>query len=217
MYKKVTHTITEEHFGHAMAAEIKKVIDKTIVPPKPKMEPVASSKFKADIENYFANFDKSISDIVKAIDSSNEVQLAEAEATLFSTIDSLGNTFKTYYGVEFGEKINQNLRSLVFVIIAIARNFKNKIDIRDWRARLDTIRNDLASMMYNYNNTWRYQDNQSILAQYFDELINFSQNVVNKTASGVDASFNKLNTLASVLASSFVNGTMQQYPGKFIS
>lgn len=217
MYKKVTHTITEEHFGHPVAAEIKKVIDKTIVPPKPKMEPAAASKFKADIENYFVNFDKGLNDIIKAIDSSNEVQLADAESTLFANIDALGNILKTYYGVEFGEKINQNLRSLVFAIIAIARNFKNKIDIRDWRSRLETIKNDLASMMYNYNNTWRYQDTQGVLAQYFDELVNFAQNVTNKTGSGVDASFNKVNTLASVLASSFINGTMQQYPGKFIS
>lgn len=217
MYKRVTHTITEEHFGHAMAAEIKKVIDKTIVPPKPKMEPAAASKFKADIENYFIDFNKNISEIIKALESPDNIGLADAEAKTFASIDALGNLLKTYYGIEFGEKINQNLRSLIFVIIAIARNLKNKNDIRDWRNRLETIRNDISSTLYNYNNNWRFVDNVSLLTQLFDEYVNYAQNTVNRNQTTIDSSYNKMSNLGSVFASAIVNGVMQQYPDKFIA
>ncbi len=217
MYKKVTHTIVEEHFGHEMAAEIKKVIDKTIVPPKPKMEPAAASKFKADVENYFVGFNKNIGDIIRAIESPDSMGLPEAEAALFANVDALGNLYKTYYGIEFGEKINQNMRALIFVIIAIVRNLKNKIDIRDWRNRLETIRNDLATTLYQYNNNWRYVDVVSVLVQLFDEYVNYAQNTVNRNQTTMDSSLNKMNNLGSVFASTLVNGTMQQFPGKFIS
>lgn len=217
MYKKVTHTITEEHFGHEMAAEIKKIVDKTIVPPKPKMEQVAASKFKADVENYFVDLNKNISEIVKALESPDGIGLLEAETKVFTNIDTLGNLLKTYYGIEFGEKINQSLRSLIFVIIAVTRNFKNKIDVRDWRLRAEGIRNDLASALYNYNNNWKYPDNVSLLTQLFDEYINYAQNTVNRNQTAMDSSFNKMNNLGSVFASAMVNGIMQHYPGKFIA
>jgi galactokinase/mevalonate kinase-like predicted kinase len=90
MYKRVTHTITEEHFGHAMAAEIKKVVDKTIVPPKPKMEPAAASKVKADISDYLTGFNKGLIEIYKAIDSPDNIGLGDAETTVFAKIDDLG-------------------------------------------------------------------------------------------------------------------------------
>lgn len=217
MYKKVTHTITEEHFGHEMAAEIKKIVDKTIVPPKPKMEQVAASKFKADVENYISSFNKNITDIIKAIDSPDGINLPESEAALFANVDALGNLYKTYYGIEFGEKINQNMRALIFVIIAIVRNLKNKIDIQDWRKRLETVRNDLATTLYQYNNNWRYVDVVSVLSQLFEEYINYAQSTINRNATTMDSSFNKMNNFGSLFASTLVNGTMQHFPNKFVS
>lgn len=217
MYKRVTHTITEEHFGHAMAADIKKVVDKTVVPPKPKMEPAAASKIKADISDYLTGFTTSLGNIYRSIDSPDNIGLGESETELFTKIDNLGNLLKTYYGIEFGEKVNQNQRSLLFALIAIARNLKNKIDIRDWRQRVDTVRNDVASMLYQYNNNWRYADNIGLLSQLYDEYINYAQNIVNRNQTAIDASATKLGSLTSVLTSNLVNGLIQQYPDKFIA
>jgi hypothetical protein len=217
MYKRVTHTITEEHFGHAMAAEIKKVVDKTIVPPKLKMEPAAASKVKADISEYLNSFNKGLLEIYRSIDSPDNIGLNDAETGLFSTIDNLGNLFKTYYGIEFGERINQSQRSLVFCLIAIARNIKNKIDIRDWKQRLEGIRNDISSMLYQYNNFWRYADNIGTLSQLYDEYISLMQNIANRNQTGTDASINKINNLTSAFESNMVNGLLQQFPDKFIA
>ena len=217
MYKRVTHTITEEHFGHAMAAEIKKVVDKTSVPPKPKMEPAAASKVKADISDYLTGFNKGLIEIYKAIDSPDNIGLGDAETTVFAKIDDLGNMLKTYYGVEFGEKINQSQRSLLFCLIAIARNIKNKIDIRDWKLRLEGIRNDISSMLYQYNNYWRYADNVGTFSQLYDEYISLMQNIANRNQTGTDASINKINNLTSVLESNMTNGLIQQFPDKFIA
>lgn len=217
MYKRVTHTITEEHFGHAMAAEIKKIVDKTIVPPKPKMEPAAASKFKADVENYFTTLASNLTEVSKAIVANDETKTVSTEKVLFDHIDDLGNLFKNYYGVEFGEKLNANLRTTAFIMIAITKNLKNKLDIRDWRSRFDAVRSDVSNMMYQFNNIWNQPAQNLALQQIFDQLVNHTQDIVNGSAQASELSANRLNNLLSTFANTLITGTIQHYPDRFIS
>jgi len=217
MYKRVTHTITEEHFGHPMAVEIKQVVDKTVKPPKPKMEPAAASKFKADVENYFLALAANLKEVSKAIVANDATKTVETEKVLFDHIDDLGNLFKNYYGVEFGEKLNQNLRTTAFIMIAIAKNLKNKLDIRDWRSRFDAVRSDIGNMLYQYNNTWNQPAQNILLQQIFDQLVAHTQDIVNGSESAVELSANRLNNVLSVFANGLITGTIQHYPERFIS
>lgn len=217
MYKKVTHTITEEHFGHPMAVEIKKVIDKTVTPPKPKMEPAAASKFKADVENYFISLASNLKEVSKAIVANDATKIVDTEKVLFDHIDDLGNLFKNYYGVEFGEKLNQNLRTAAFIEIAITKNLKNKLDIRDWRNRFDAVKSDISNMLYQYNNIWNQPAQSLLLQQIIDQLVAHTQDIVNGNESAIEASANRLNNILSVFANGLITGTIQHYPERFIS
>jgi hypothetical protein len=217
MYKKVTHTILEEHFGHPLASEIKEAVDKKVVPPKYKMEPASIDKFRLDINNYLTSLNTKLLNIFRSIDSNDEAGLLDSEKVLFDEIDVLGNMYKPYYGIEFGEKFNQYMRTAVLIFIAIAKNLKAKTDIRDWRTRLDGIKFDLANLLYSYNNIWRLPDTPGMIGQIFTELINHIQAMVNKDVNATNATHTNVSNLLSVFANNLANGTIQQFPGKFIS
>lgn len=215
MYKKITHSIVEEHFGHPMASEIKESLDSKNVMLKYFIEPMSVDKFRSDIINYYNTLTGKINSATKAIESNNETELMEIEKTIFENIDQLGNLFKAFYGLEFGERFNQYNRSFVLGALSIARNLKSKTDIRDWRNRLDVFKFDLARMLNDSNNLWRQPDTQTLLGQIIEALISHEQAVINKDSANEVKTKETLTNLWSSLASSLAFGVAQQYPAKF--
>lgn len=217
MYKKVTHTIVEEHFSHPMAGEIKEAIDKKSLSRKYKLEATSADKFRLDISSYLNNLNLKLHNIFKNIEANDETALVESEKMLFADIDALGDMYKPYYGVEFGERLNQYIRTVVLLFIAIAKNLKNKIDIRDWRLRLDTARFDIGNLLYSYNNVWRLPDTQSLIGQIFAEVVTHIQSIINKDTTATTKSYETTTNLLSVFGNSLADGTVQQFPGRFIT
>lgn len=217
MYKKVTHTIVEEHFSHPMAGEIKEALDKKGVSAKYKMEVITVDKFRSDIVNYLNSLNIKLHNVFKAIEANNETALAESEKVLFEGIDTLGNMFKSYYGIEFGERLNQHFRTTALLFVAIAKNLKNKMDIRDWRFRLDAAKFDLSNLLYNSNNIWRLPETQGVIGQISNELINHAQAIINRDATETASTSESLNNLWTLFANTLANGTVQQFPNKFIA
>lgn len=214
MYKKVTHTIVEEHFSHPMAGELKERLDRKSL--KYKLEPVSAEKFKQDINSYLTNLNVKLHNIFKNVESNNEAALADSEKILFEEIDALGNMCKTYYGIEFGERVNQYLRTVALLFIAIAKNLKNKMDIRDWRLRLDAVKFDMANLFYSYNNIWRLPETQAIIGQIFNGWIDHVQAIINRDTTATTTTYESVSNLLSVFGSTMSNGIIQQFPGRFI-
>lgn len=52
MYKKITHNITEEHYAHPLAAELKKSVEKKIVSQEPMPSPTPPAKYYQSEEYY---------------------------------------------------------------------------------------------------------------------------------------------------------------------
>jgi hypothetical protein len=217
MYKRITHSIVEEHFGHPMASEIKESLDNKSVTLKYFIEPMTVDKFRSDILNYYNSLTSKLNSAVKAIESGNETQLMETEKTVFENIDQVGNLFKALYGLEFGERFNQFNRSFVLGALSIAKNLKNKVDIRDWRNRLDMFKFDLSNMLFTNNNIWRQPDTQNLLTQIIDALVQHEQAVINKDSANETQTKEKLINLWSSFASTLAFGTAQQHPAKFIN
>jgi len=217
MYKRITHSIVEEHFGHPMASEIKESLDNKSVTLKYFIEPMTVDKFRSDILNYYNSLTSKLNSAVKAIESGNETQLMETEKTVFENIDQVGNLFKALYGLEFGERFNQFNRSFVLGALSIAKNLKNKVDIRDWRNRLDMFKFDLSNMLFTNNNIWRQPDTQNLLTQIIDALVQHEQAVINKDSANETQTKEKLINLWSSFASTLAFGAAQQHPAKFIN
>lgn len=215
MYKKITHSIVEEHFGHPMAGEIKEALDSKNVMLKYFIEPMSVDKFRSDIVNYYNTLTGKLNAAVKAVEGGNETELMETERVIFENIDQLGNLFKSLYGLEFGERFNQFNRSFVLGALSIAKNLKNKLDIRDWRNRLDTFKFDLSRMLNENNNLWRQLDTQALLGQIIETLILHEQAVINKDSAKETDTKEKLLNLWSSFASTLAFGASQQHPAKF--
>ncbi len=217
MYKRVTHTILEEHFSHPMAGEIKEALERGSLTTKYRQtEPVSANKFKLDIENYLANFNSKLHTIFENVAANDDTALAENEKVLLEELDTLGNMYKTYYGLEFGERLNHYFRTAVILFIALARNLKDKTDTRDWRIRLDNNKFDIANLLYAYNNIWRVQDTQGVIGQTFTEIGKHAQAVIAKDATEATRSYDTASGLLKALATILSSGTIRQYPAKFI-
>lgn len=217
MYKKITHTIVEEHFGHPMASEIKESLDSKNVMLKYFIEPMSVDKFRSEIINYYTALTNKLNSAVKAVESGNDTELSDTEKAIFENIDQLGNLFKAFYGLEFGERFNQYNRAFALGALSIARNLKSKTDIRDWRNRLDLFKFDLARMLNDSNNLWRQPDTQNLLGQIIDTLVLHEQAIINKDSTNEIKTKETLLNHWSSLASSLAFGVAQQYPSKFTS
>ena len=97
MYKKITHSIVEEHFDHPMAAKIKaglkptrKVMrdfgDEDIIFGRPTTQTFNAVVFKADLENYLNSYTQKIIQISDTITGTEE-QLVVAFEELFDFVD----------------------------------------------------------------------------------------------------------------------------------
>ena len=129
MYKKVTHHITEEHFGHPVATEIKKAVDKT----NPHVKSMVSSVFsnvqtentgmamqlRDNIHTYFIRYLTGIrAYIVSALDSGQDAD--EIQSQLSKHIDDLGPVYQSFWANSTdATALNQCLRDIAMSIISI--------------------------------------------------------------------------------------------------
>lgn len=223
MYKKITHTITEEHFGHPMATEIKKMVDTTkkslpgYKKPAPKMASVMSqTALKSTISDAITNYVTQLTAVTNDIFSGDDIALHADEAEFFKNIDIVGNMFKSYYDVEFGEKVNQAMRAIGLITLGVAKNLKNNLDIKDWTNRYNwAATNDMISMFNSYNNSWTYPVLQDALGQLTSNLVAQAKARDNKDSSGEMIAVGKLKTAAANFANIVTTGLAAQYPELF--
>ena len=218
MYKKITHTITEEHFDHPIAAEIKRVIGDTKNRPMMAMPTVVSAtQFKSDIANYFTAVDTQLKAIISNIASGNTDAVTAAEDELFRIVDTWGNLSKPYYGTEFGEKINQIMRTLALTMIVITKNLRDGLDITNWVTRLSyPVAGDLTQLLTNYNNTqWQYNTINGVLTKLTTNLVDTAKAIVSKDAATASVASDSVKAELELLAKTFADGVIQQHPNLF--
>lgn len=107
MYKKITHNITEEHFAHPIAAELKKKVDKTIVKPTPKS--ALPAKTSSETALYLAShelFGKIYSGVrdylVAALEGAPDTDYIAKQ--LLSDINKIGPLLAGYYSTQVGNE-----------------------------------------------------------------------------------------------------------------
>jgi predicted XRE-type DNA-binding protein len=230
MYKKITHHITEEHFGHPVATQIKKVVDKTTTNTampgmnmvmgkdgKPKAVNLQSqSAFKAAVQNYWDNYIAQVNQIITAVNGS-EPSLIQAEDSLFSNIDALGNLLKQYYGTEVGERLNSCHRDLALGIVSIVRSLRDGADFKNiLNGRLNNlVALEYGQVLQKINNNWN-------AGQIRDQLVNLANTWVDQTRAVQKNDTNALNSdqtraksIVDGLAKSLGDGIVYQFPNYF--
>lgn len=150
MYKKITHTIVEEHFDHPAAKQIKSRIER---PRLPTTEIFDANTFRTSVSSAAQQYATNLNNIINAYSSSpNDFLTAFDEA--FTNIDSLGNMTKPFLTGELGERMNLALRTFTVYSAMMIQAAKSQQDISLLNNRISNAALDLANTMQAYNYDW---------------------------------------------------------------
>lgn len=231
MYKKITHTIVEEHFDHPLSTEIKKGVDKLMMPsaaaggmprgPKmpqrsriPTNEIFNETAYRADAQSYVTNFSDNLNKIIDCINTSNADIVAPFEQ-IFTDIDKLGNMTKPFFNSELGERINSAMRSLVLLTTLSVHSANAGLDPTSLLNRLQQVVADLNAAVNSYNAQWNVGDIDTTFGS-----------IIANIRAKVTARTNKNNVMADELSTKiysdlikfgnlFADGVILKFPTRF--
>jgi len=210
MYKKITHTIVEEHFAHPMAVDIAsnhKTGRYSLA------EIMSQDQFKAFIDNYFVDMEGKLVTFANAtFDETKDFQAALANAMEF---ESLGDTLAKYYNVEFKERFNQQIGNLVMQLLYYWRNIIRKFDSTEVADKLKQNEWALSMVMNQFNNFWDRDIARSLIEAFFEEFITLGYAIQSKNKTNETASMDRIAAAGSKLSTYLANGVIQQHPELF--
>jgi hypothetical protein len=210
MYKKITHTIVEEHFAHPMAVNIAaghKMGRHSLT------EIMPTDQFKAFVDNYFIDLEGKLVEFANAaFDDSKDFQSALANAMDF---EALGDTMAKYYDVEFKERFNQQIGNQIMQLMYYWRNTIRKFDNTDTLNRIKQVPVYFSQLLFTYNNFYDRDIVRSLFEDFFNEFLTlgaakFAKNKVNETAA-----LDRIAVAGSRLSNYLANGILQQQPELF--
>lgn len=216
MYKKITHTIVEEHFDKPSAAEIKNLIEDGYSDMRSMFSPTTAGKFKTDINGYFNQLHLRLTNIAIATENGNMDTLLTEETAFFDEVDDLGKILLPYYGIEYSQRLNQNLRAVGLSFVGIDRNLKFKTDITLLVNRLDQTFDQIGNLLNQYNNKWQNNLVRNTWVAIRDGLVSEATAIINKDTTASVAEHTQVADKFTAFANELADSVIQQYPNKFI-
>lgn len=223
MYKKITHTIVEEHFGHPIGAEIKSYLEKDH-----KAEAINLSqaiKFRLNARNYFSRLQMKIRNYVyDLLDTTTDATTkALVLDNLNKIIDECGDTIVPYYGAAAGIALSGHLKEYVTALGEHIKLIKEGKDTKDTTARVTKAIDDLAKFLSTANpKSWPADAVIGIFTSYRDAVIAQADALIKKDIKAEDAAETLQhdillgNMRGSIgFADTFVNGIIKQFPELF--
>lgn len=217
MYKKITRNvvedIVEEHYDHPIAPQLRKLAERNY---KPMIAPVDPEIFKANIKEYYSDYGKKMAAIIYSITGTLD-DLTTAEEEMFANIDNIGKLTRPYYGIEFGEKMNQSARGYALSIATAVNYLKIGLDIKtitDNRI-VGLLAKDLSISLSQYNNNWSQpiiQDKWIKVAMYWLDAARFK---LRKDDAGAEAEIKKADEMLDNFAGALADGIILQFQNQF--
>lgn len=213
MYKKITHTIVEEHFDHPMGVGIAANVGLPKMARHAIAEIMSSGQFKSYVDNYFMEMeDKLVAFANATFDESLDFQSAIANAMDY---EALGDTLGKYYDIEFQERFNQNMGNAVMQLLYYWRNSIRKLDNKETLARIKNQAWGMSQIMNQYNNFWDRDILRALLDDFFGEFINLGNAKLAKNKTTETAALDRISAAGSKLSNYLANGTIQHRPELF--
>jgi len=217
MYKKITHTITEEHFAHPMAMEIKKLVDKLI---KPKaIDPVTSAQLNVALQQYFTTFVNNMHNIITNMSDSNAMRSAENAA--YTDIISLGSILNPYYGTDVINNITKMLTTFVSDFsLFLASAYKTKsISYVNFQNGTNNLATNISYYLNKVNSNWDHDAIFNIFMKAVPAWILLANAIANNNNADAIANQNVINGLFFAgqpdgtpgLSTIMYNGIVQQF------
>lgn len=220
MYKKITHHIVEEHFGHPVASEIKKTLDKNKVLPKPRAELslMTTADFQQSLASWRMHFQEGVDKIIHSV-TGTEDDLKFAEELAFSEVSKLGDLLRPIYGIDLAEKVNQGFRYYIIGLVQVVHLLRSGLDVRDWTNNRfnNLIAGDLFGTLNSVNNTWGFQNIRNGLVSMSDAWVAaMKARMAKRTDEELKQVTTATNALKNFIADIY-NGVTTQYPEKFLT
>jgi hypothetical protein len=207
MYKKITHTIVEEHFDGADSDMIRMSMKLR----QPAMTEQALRDFVTD---YFNRYNDKMNMLISTVTTPADITSISTE--LFQMADEFGNHAKQFYGLEFGEAFNSTNKSALVNYINAVMLAQQKKDTLFNKNRANSLANDFANIFTIYNNRWLYNDIIPVftnwLVGYMDQIDALAQ----KNTAGADAAKTSTSAAIDTLINTYVSGTVDKYRNMFL-
>lgn len=214
MYKKITHTIVEEHFAHPMGVGIAANV-KTGRPlgRSQLAEIMSTAQLKSFVDNYFIETEDKLVELCNAtFDENLDFQAAIANAMDY---EALGDMLGKYYDVELKERFNQNTGIAIMQLLYYWRNAIRKFDNKETVARIKQQSWAMGIVMSQYNNFWDRDILRTHLDDFFGEFINLGNAKLAKNKATETATLDKIAAAGSKLSNYLANGLLQNHPELF--
>jgi hypothetical protein len=143
MYKKITHTIVEEHFDHPEALRMKSKLEcypvttgtTTTTPPAMLMYTDAATQLITVAHKLLGHYAQRIrSHIISILDSTADTPALDEQLT--KDIKAIGTVVSAYYGAAAGEEVDMYLKKIANGVADIARAVKSGKSIDDLKTKL---------------------------------------------------------------------------------
>jgi hypothetical protein len=220
MYKKITHTIIEEHFDCPEAVNIANEVanaDNTLMSRfrATPATPIPADQFRALVQDWFLELDARLQNLLNATyDPTLDYEQAIEDA--FLNADELGNVLKGYYGIEFGERFSQNWRAITMNLLYIWRNIKNGWDYSIQVERLQNlVATGMGFLLNQFNNRWDRDEVKTILDKVVNSYINIGTALAKKQTSSAATARTQLALDWAKFYTQLSEGVIAQYPDLF--
>jgi hypothetical protein len=233
MYKKITHTITEEHFDHPEALRMKSrlecypVTTGTTPAPTPSvffMMPDRAKQLTTAAHKLLSNYAQRIrSHIVSILDSAADKSALDEQLT--KDIKAIGAVVSAYYGETAGNEVDMYLTKIAAGVADIARAVKSGKSIDDLKTNLLRDVDFFATLLESANpkhwpaaavrdiftmavNTWISQIQARDNKKWSEDIALADRIIDIFTGNGMDDA-------GLDFAKTFAEGIIKQFPEKF--
>lgn len=225
MYKKITHSIVEEHYDHPMAAKIKaglrptitrktmRMDDEDIIFGRPTTEIFKRDEFKQNLESYLNNYTQKLIQITDSVVGTEEELITPFEE-LFDKIDDVKNFFNPFYTRELGEMVTTSFRQVALIITMMAHSIKAGFDYAPWARSFD--RAVAIGPMNIFNDRWMSYTYENPLRQFRLAIIKRINAVKNKDQATIDQATAEATSAMMSFGEVIYNGIIQKFPQRFI-
>lgn len=164
MYKKITHSIVEEHFDTSADINFKKLIDTNLNSRKPRQaESEELTKLHMDSRDYFSDYYWRLRLYLVSLMASTE-DLPALESYIFKNIDGLGKIIEPYYGIDAATELTKLMSEFAQSIINIFKATKAGSDISVPRLAAYAVADKIANFLNSLNPvSWWFTSLQSSL------------------------------------------------------
>jgi len=225
MYKKITHTIVEEHFDHPMAAEIKDRMENcSPTPPAMAVNFAQAIKFRLDARTYFSALQTKVRNLITdLVEPKDEATSAVKLTDVVDTINRLGSVAAIYYGTAAGDQLATLLKDFALAAAAHVGILKANGDATAAKAKCAETIAAIAKFLSTANpEFWPATAVTAIFTDYSDALLAQAAALIKKDATAaVDAENTQHdvimgNTMGKIgLADVFATGIIRQFPDQF--